>query len=198
MKFSDLKLGKRNERTVELPLLAGEEGAETAVKVVVVPADGDESGDIASFALEYARSKGAKDPKDGDPLYDLGALIRTLALTVLDAESTTKPRAKFFDGGNADVQTLPRETMVYLFERQQTWQSEVSPTCKDMGPAEFMSAVIALAKAEDDGFFVGLLPGTRWKLAHFMALLLVPLLEGKSPPSSLSALFPTSPSPTVQ
>lgn len=192
MKFSDLLLGKRAERTVDLPLIQDDNEEATPVKVVIVPTDGVESSDIASFAAEYAKSKGTPNAKDGDPLYDMGAIIRTLALTVLDAESTEKPKAKFFDEGNAQVETLPRETLVYLFERQQEWESEVSPGCKEIDLPQFMTAIRALAKAEDDRFFTGLLPGIRWSLSHFMAVLLVSVLEGKSLPGLLSDLFPTS------
>lgn len=176
MKFSGIIKGTRAERDVDLP---GFEVDGKPVRALMRALNGTEEADVLRAATEFAVRKGAAEPKPGDPLFDLSVMAHTLAIACLDPDSS--PRVPFFDGGAPQVlDELPRETIVYLYERQETWQSESSPYHRQMSEGELVAKVREVAASRDDGPFTQLSPGMRWIFARSMASMLLPSLEPKS------------------
>ncbi|WP_394849701.1 hypothetical protein LZC95_19890 [Pendulispora brunnea] len=185
------RLGKKAERkiTVPLPPLFHEgdegDGAEEP-PCIVVPLSAAEDSEVLAFAAEYARSNKA-EPKEGDPLYDLGIMAKTIALAVRDIDSPPEARTPFFDGGTDQIfELLPRETIVYLFELCQIWQDACSPSVRRLSVEQLVGHITELAEAEDDGPFVRLSPATRSICMRILARLQVLSLGDKSLPTSLT------------
>lgn len=185
MKFSSLLLGKKAERAIDFPLVTGDELQ--TVPSVLVPLTGTEESEVLAYALRFAKEKGAENPKEGEPLYDLAVMVGTIERGCLDPDSPKEARGSVFDGGAAQIlDNLPRETIAFLYERQQQWQDECSPSVRKVTADQLVAEVIKLAEAEDDLPFVRLSPGLRWILARSMARQLLSSLGDNSPPGSLS------------
>lgn len=179
MKFSLLQRGTRAEREVELPGATTPEA--TAVKMMLRPLTGAEEATVLEEARRFARGRGVDDPKRGDALYDLGAMVHTLALACLDPDSPSSLRAAFFDQGATQIlEHVSRETIAYLYERQEAWQAECSPYRHQMTAAELLDAAKKEAASDDERFFSQLSPATRWSFTHILACVVV-----NSPEASL-------------
>jgi hypothetical protein len=184
MKFSLLGLGTAAEHDISIPLVGGD-GNPVTIACKVRPLTGAEEANAIEFATDYAKKRGVDEAhaREGTALWDLGYMVKVLHLACLDGESM--PRQPFFDGGPEQIlAVLPRETIALLFELQQHWQDEVSPSQKRMPAHEMLAKVREWAEADDERPFVRLSPGLRWICARSMARLLVTLLEGSSPSSS--------------
>lgn len=113
---------------------------------------GVDDADVFARAREYAQSKGIASPKDGEPLYELGIAVHTLALACVDPESPEAEPRPFFDGGVEQILAhLDRDRILYLYEVQRGWQSSFSPRASDFASfEERVQAIWELANAEED------------------------------------------------
>ena len=195
-KFSDVAAGARARRSIRLPLpgaqLDAESGAwlgPTAALDVRVLRN-DEHTDILRDALAFARKRGLETPEDGDPLYEQGKMLHTLAVACIDCDSPKDAPQPYFDGGWEQIhasEVLSPEVLHYLYLQQQIFQDEVSPLLKGMSPMEFMAAAIKTA-AGDMSFFVNSRPGMQWSFTRTLARQLLAS-------QSLSSTFSTSSEP---
>lgn len=192
MKFSQIQRGKRAERRASFPSL-GDDGAIIEAEFVCVPLGGHEEAEALSFAESYAREHGIKSPSPGMPLYDLGMQIKTLELSMLDVDSPPSARLRFF-GSTKEVESLPRETIVYLFAIVDDWQDQCSPMSHKINDDSLYATIHKLGTGGPDAerFFDSCGPGLRRIFTLSMARLLVTLLGPKSSPSGSTGESGTS------
>lgn len=196
-KFSSLpRVTGASEKPTKI-LLPGIEG-EIAVVLTTVSAI-DEASAIG-FALADARAKGSHEPADGDPLYDAAywAAIVAKGLGDADAAPSGDKRQPFFDGGPEQVRTLPTETIAYLFQLQQHWQEEASPTFKAKTAEELVRAVRRIHEKNGEVFFSRCSPSMQMRCALFMAGLLATSPDSKLPSGSPSSASTTTASKPPQ
>jgi hypothetical protein len=176
MKFSTIQKGRRAERAIDLP------GYEGHVPLLLRPITGQEEADVLRLAFEFAAQKGNEKPSAGDPLYDMGMMVHTLAIACLDTESPPDARTPFFDGGAKQIlDELSRESIVHLYERQELWQDECSPYLRRMTSEDLIAKVAEVANSSDDAPFIGMSPATRWLFTRTTADLLQSYREGRLP-----------------
>lgn len=194
-KFSDIALGPLARRSVEFPLPSGR-----VITVDVVPLFGESEATILKEARAFAQARGVPDPKNGDPLYELGLWVHTIALGVVDPESPQDAPKPFFDGGVSQILDertgLGREWIALLFEAQQAWQDELAPRPKEMGAVEYFKAIIDITQSPRGSE----LPFFRWRRAlqaDFLRTLCGTLFEAPQVKSLLGALSSES-SPTLK
>lgn len=185
MKFSQLALGKAAENPFSFPML-GEAGTPIEVACLVRPLDGTEEAVAIEFADGYAAARGVKEAREGNALWDLGYMVKVIAIGCLDPDSPEKAREPLFDRGTEQVLSLPRETIAFIFEGQQLWQDRVSPTQKKIAGFELIAKVREIAEAENELPFLRLSPALRWTCMRSMASLLLNAPEDKSQDSSPS------------
>lgn len=155
MKFSQIDRGTRAERIVEVELSRGK------AKIALRPLTGMEESQVYAGAREFAKQHHG-DAKPGDPQYELGIAVHTLAVGCLDVDSPPDTRTPFFDGGPEQILTdLAREEIAYLYERHELWQDECSPTVSKLSATDMLAELIKQVEAEDDDPFVRLRPGLR-------------------------------------
>lgn len=184
MKFSSIIKGVRAERKVEIPGFFIEDKPVVAMMRAL---SGAEEASVLRLALEGAVVKGVDKPTPGDPLYDFGVMANTLALSFLDTESPENDRKPFFDKGAEQVLAdLPRETIVFLYERQVLWQGECSPYHRNLDGKELIAQVREVASSEDDLPFTCMRPATRWIFTRTLARQLLNSLEPSSSSTSPS------------
>lgn len=186
MKFSQLLKGKRAERGVELPYV-DKDGKEQLAPCLLVPLTGLEETEVLRFARDYAKAQGIENPHEGEPLYDLAVMVKSLSIGCLDTDSPKDAREPFFDGGvDQTLAELGREGIAYLYQRLERWQDDCSPQIRRVSANDLLELTVKLAEAEDDGPFSRLSPGLQWICTRFMARQLLALREDSSPPSSPS------------
>jgi hypothetical protein len=185
MKLSQIALGRAAERPTEFPVIDAE-GLVVTVKALVRVIDGTEETKGLVYAAQYATDNGATDAREGHPLWDLGFMAKIVHLACLDPESPEKKREPTFDSVE-QVLSLPRETIAFLFEAQQVWQDQCSPTVKRFDANKLLDHVRELAESESDLPFLRLSPALRLILLRSMAALLMSAPEAKSLGSSSSA-----------
>lgn len=185
MKFSNILKGTRAERVVELPGHTKPDGA--PVTIALRPLTGAEEKQVLEAALTDARAAGVTAPRPGEQLYDLAVMAHTLVLGCLDPESPPETRAPFFDAGAEHLlANLNAETIGYLFERHDQWQSECSPYVRKMGADELLAAVSEVAGPDGEAAFTRMSPGMRWSFTRSLARLLLCSPDLKSLCSSTS------------
>ncbi|WP_394847402.1 hypothetical protein LZC95_08045 [Pendulispora brunnea] len=178
--LSNARLGAKAERPITIPIALGDDGV-IDTPCVVVPLTAAQDAEVLTFALEYARARGA-EPKEGEPLFDLACMVKTIELSVRDVDSPREAREPFFDGGTDQVlQFLSRETIVFVYERQQIWQDECSPSVRRVSAADLVDHITRIAEAEDDLPFVVLSPAMRWICTRIMARLHLASAEDRLP-----------------
>ncbi len=193
-KLSQIVQGTRARKVVPTTLLDGGEA-----NVSLRPLAGIDDAAVLERAREFAVSRGVKDPKPGDSLYELGLQVHTLLEATLDVDSD----APFFDGG-ADqlLANMDSDRIALLFERQRHLQDEISPRKGSMSESEFWTKIVQVAGSEDrdESFFWQLKPGLQKDFLHSMAKLLLSSLGLKQQPGSNSiepAAIDTAPSSSV-
>lgn len=158
----------------------------STVKVDVRVLSAAEESEALQFARDYAVKRGG-EPKAEDPLYDLGLMIGTLVLALIDWESPADAVVPFFESA-AEVEELDRDRIAYLYEQQQTWQDECAPQAAALTEEQFFHWVVTLAASETpQNPFAYTRPGLRWSLTRTMAGLLLSSHLGKLPPGWLSS-----------
>lgn len=192
MKFAGLT---RSPRTRQLDIVLP--GVDEPVPVLVRALSALEEQQAVGFALTDAKAKGAVKAEAGEPLYDVAFWAKAVATAYVDSESADG--APFFDGGVTQVlDKLPVDSIAYLFQEQQRWQEEVSPSFKTKSGDELVEAVRAIASQAGDVFFSRCSPSTQMLSARFMAGLLVssPDTSWQSGSRATATTTPSSPEPT--
>ena len=168
MKFSKAKLGKRAELPIEF-----EHRGEKLV-FAFRPLDGEEEATVLERATEFARVRKADECKPGNPLFDYGQMVHSLALAAIDVDSPVEKREPYFDGGEADVlAAFGQEEVAFLYARYDFWQGECSPTRRQMTPKELLTTIIDIARSETDLPFSSMRPSMQLLCLRSMARLLL-------------------------
>lgn len=189
-RFENILKGNKARKTVEFPAPIDAENPESKLLVDLVILAGDEEAEALAAAREYAKGKGSEDPKGGDPHYDLGLMVHTLARACLDPD-VPGSFVFFFGAGGADkdfkamaeviLARLDRERIAYLHGLQQVWQTELAPWGRAAGEAEIFAKLEQLEGVTDPARpFVMFRPAEVGSLLLFTANLLRPLLRDKS------------------
>lgn len=180
-KFSTVVQGTRARKPVKLPLPGAQYNVEKnewvgPVEDLVLRAlRDDEHADVVTEAKAFAIKRGVENPEDGDPLYEKGKMLHTLALACLDKDSPLEKPEPYFDLGWEQIhkaENLTPEVIAYLYFQQQLWQDEVNPLNGSLNNTEFMAAAIKTAQG-DMSFFVNSRPGIRWSFTRTLASQLV-------------------------
>jgi hypothetical protein len=144
----------------------------TLVDLIVLT--GEEEAHVLEKARAFAVGKGVPEPKQGEPLFDLGVMVYTLLLAVIDNDSPAGAERPFFDSAEQILQHLDRERVAYLHALQELWQDECAPLRKDLSEQEMLDWVLQLAESEDPQVPFGKLrPGSLWIYMRSLARLLV-------------------------
>jgi hypothetical protein len=188
LKFSQAQLGTRAERSVEIDVRG------THHTFALRPLTGTEEGIVLERATEYATAKHAAKVESGNPLFDLGIMLHSLALACVDVDSPEGAREAFWDNGAAQIaDSLDTEQIAYLYAIYERWQGECSPTQKAMSAAQMVDTLIGIAGSDgDDSFFDRMPLGILVSCLRITAKLLVTSPEGRS---ALTSLSDTSTSP---
>ncbi len=191
MRFSAILKGTRARRTVTIDGIADESGK--LVPIDVRALNGIEQGEVLSKARAYAIEKGVKDPKDGEPIYDLGKQVHTLLLACLDSDSPADAPRPFFATA-ADVLELTRDHRCYLYEHQEAWEDWCAPRPSRLNDTDLLKLATEMCAADegDDSPFLRLRPVLRWTLLRTLALLHLISPRPKSEDGSTSGTAGTS------
>lgn len=185
MKYRDIVLGTRATTTIPFPTVR-DPSSEAEPKPVLVSLrmlNVDEGAEVLSKAPAFAIARGAKDPKAGDELYELGRQVYTVFLSCVDPDDPEpeSPGARFFSSVDEILQdkSLGRDAIAYLYEAQCAWQAHCSPR-KDNQTQDFWKEVVELARSNDPLEFVALQPVSQWIFARSMAAMLWHLQTNRS------------------
>ena len=177
MRFSDIAAGTLAETPCTIPGKKTVEGGPVTAALRVL--DGADEARVFEGARLFAEARGAKDPKVGDILFDLGVMAHTLLVATVDTESPVNARAPFFSKAE-EVLTLDRDSIALLYEKHEIWQNENSPLVSTMSAPDLFLRTVLIARAEDDGPFVELAPYMRSRWARITAKLLIGSPEARS------------------
>lgn len=178
MRFSSLVKGKRAERAATIRVGVAD------VPLRLRPLSAIEETDVIAAAIAHAKAKGA-EPTAGHPIYEAAIMANTLAVACIDPDSDD---GAFFDGGAAQVLSeLDTDTIAQLYEQQQIWQEECSPSVRAKSFEELFGLAKKLSETDDPLAYVRLSPRTRWILQRTTGALLPTSPEPKPQPSSPSA-----------
>jgi hypothetical protein len=196
--FTDILRGTQARKPVAFPrpsitaaLLSSEPSEE--VLVDLMPMSGEEEAGVLARARAFAAERGVADPKPGEPIYDLGLMVETLAIGCIDHDSPADAPARFFASAEEIRKYLDRERIVYLYELHALWQDELAPLGRTLTEDEIYKTVLKLADSEDP-----LLPFAMFRpaiLGNYMrstARLLRDVVLDKLPPGSFSVSDTTS------
>lgn len=187
MKFSTVTKGTRAEKAIELP---PPDGSEKGVPTMLRALNGVEEGVALKETREYCKAQGIAEPKTGEPIYDLALMVETIRLACLDPESPLGAREPLFDQGADQIRgAYGREAIAYIYELQQDWQDEVSPSIKKLDVKAYIDTLFKMGGPDEEEartFFIQSVPGLRWSLTRTMAVQLVSLLSAKSESGSNS------------
>jgi len=144
-RFEDIMRGNKARKSVEFPAPIDAENPDKKLTVDLVVLSGEEEADALAAAREYAKSKGSDEPKGGDPHYDLGLMVHTIARSCVDPD-VPGAFCFFFGQGESDrnfnamadliLSRLDRERIAFLHGIQQVWQSELAPWGRAANEAE--------------------------------------------------------------
>src|SRR6185503_10971841 len=130
-RFENILKGKKARKPVEFPAPIDAENPEKKTLVDLVVLSGDEEAAAIQAARAYAKAKGADEPKAGDPHFDLGLMVHTLARACLDPDApgsfafffaVTEGSEDFDEMAKSILGRLDRERIAYLHGLQQVWQ----------------------------------------------------------------------------
>lgn len=133
---------------------------------------GVEEATVLQNARAFAIERGVESPKDGDPLYELGKMVETLALGVIDHDSPEADPRVFFDGGSKQIlDDVDGDRIAFLYARWELWQGECSPRIGTMSGEQFYSQMVKVTVTDDDLPFAQMSPVTQWILARTLGAL---------------------------
>lgn len=199
MKFSQIIRGTRARKTVTIEGIDTPEGA--PIPIDVRPLNGLEQAETLAKARAFAESRGVKEPRDGEPIYDLGKQVYTLLLACLDHESPGDAPRPFFASADEILEGLDRDRRSYLYELQEMWEDECAPRPSSMESKDFLAWCMEVCSAPegDDGPFVRLRPVLRWSCVRTLAAIHVLSQTHKSESGSRSENgSPTNTSPNPE
>jgi len=185
LKFSSVVKGTRALREASFPF------DDKTIKIMLRPLTGLESAQVFADAAEYAREKKANRCESGDPIYDLAVMAYTIVASAVEPGTTDTP---FFDEGvHPLLRDLGIDTISYLYEQQELWQSECSPYTRNLSAEALYEKVREVAGPGGERSFINMSPGMRWSFTLSLAKHLL-----ASPPlkSSSSTISPDNSSPT--
>jgi len=165
MKFSEIAEGISAESPVKV-LAKGKE-----IPARVRPLSAMEETDAVSSAIAFSRKKGA-EPKAGQPIYESALAAATVAMATLDDESPEGKREPFFDGGMDAALELDTDALAILFEQQQAFQEEKSPSFRAMSTNDLFRLLKEVVEKDDPFFYRRISPATRWNLQRITGALL--------------------------
>ena len=170
MKFSALSKGTRAVRRVVVPTIKNEDG--TPVEIGIRPLTGAEYADVIGSAKAYAKEHGSSDDAaEGDTLYDVAVMAFSLVSCALDVDSPESNPKPFFDVGVGPLlEHLDIETIAYLYEQHELWQSECSPYTHKMSHDELVALVREVTGPEGERNFMQISPAMRWIFARSLAV----------------------------
>lgn len=193
-RFESIQKGKKARKTVDFPAPLGAPDDYTPIPVDFIVLAGTEEDAVLQSARLFAEARGVREAKEGDPHYDLGLMVYTLAHATVD-HAVPGSFAFFFEGegkpgdfdamAGAILEHLDRERITYLYQQQQIWQEECSPWGKGDTEQQILAKVMSLRGVSDPGA-----PFRLMRLATVGSLLLTTvnqlaiLLWDKSPPGS--------------
>lgn len=165
MNLREVLKGTRARKTVLLDV----SGEKVAVDLRVLATI--EYADVLERARAFAKARGVEDPSDGNPLYDFGIQVETLAIAILDSEKP-KDFAPFFASSKQilEADVLTRDHIAYLFAHYEVFASEQSPLRGELDKADFLR-LIAKSAEGDFGPFCSLQPATQWASFRSLAVL---------------------------
>lgn len=144
-KLSDLMKGRRaRKRGVPFVTL---DGVESTVDLTVL--SGNDYGRVLEYATAYAERFGGK-PQEGDPLFDHGRDVMTIALGCVDPDSPDDAPQSFCSSPDEVLDRLHRDWIKILAERQRFFQDVVSPRRQAMTKDEFYDHIVKLAETPED------------------------------------------------
>lgn len=189
MKFSQIKKGTRQVKTVPLPVLLDPSQPREEVQVGLRCLSGSDSTEVLESTAEFARERGSKNPQAGDPLYELGLRVYTLLFACVDPDNPDPESegARFFSSvdeilekGQGGSPILGRDGISYLFEAQEAWQDHCAPQISKLSEEEAWQKIKEVAASEDPLVFANMQPALQWNLARFMAERLLIFQRSKS------------------
>lgn len=171
--FRSVARGKRAFKVYEVPGL--DPDSETPEKIGLRLLSAIELADVVSKARKFAESRGSKDPRPGDELYDMGRMCSTLALAAIDSDSPPDKPRPFFPGGDAQVlEFLDEDVVSYIYAIWEQHCEAQSPRQLRIDGAEFLEG-LSVMLGEDEGkaavFFSRWRPGTQLRFTRTLASL---------------------------
>lgn len=175
-KFSNAVAGVRKRTPAQLQLINGDQ-----VPVDIRMLTPMESVAVLEDATRFAQKRGAAAVEDGNPIYDLGLYVHTLALAVLDPE-VREEESPYFDGGADQILNSPllgRDSIAHLFALYEEHVDRMALSPREM-TEDGLKALIESCAEGDMLPFSKLRPGMQWSYTHSSARLLRSLLRAKS------------------
>ena len=176
----------------DLPELAAQrakDGASERVEVdlgirVLSPGEFDE---LLIRAREFAKQRNVETIDDRDPIYSLGYSLHLCAIACVDINPVddqgkalpfdpADPPPFFGVKGNPDSAVeemlkspcLTRDSILYLAELQEAWQTEQAPQATRLGTEELWKLAGEVAASNDPSPFLRLRVGTQLQLLRFL------------------------------
>lgn len=165
MKFSQIAKGASAERPVKV-LTKGKE-----IPARLRPLSAMEEADAVASAIAFSRKKNS-EPKAGQPIYESALAAATVAAATLDDDSPPEKREPFFDGGMDSALDLDTDAIAILFEEQQAFQEETSPSFRAKSTHELFALLKEVVEKDDPFFYRRISPATRWSLQRITGALL--------------------------
>jgi hypothetical protein len=166
-RFNSILKGTLARKPITVPMWGG-----ATFTCDVVPLLGGVEAEVLKAAREFAQKRGIAEPRNGDPIYELGIWVHTLLHACKDHETPAEAPAPFFESADEILDHLDRDRIALLFEAQQSWQDHCAPRPRSMDTAEYFKAVIDHAIAPEDAEelpFERFAPILRRGFVHFMA-----------------------------
>lgn len=188
--FSKVIGGSRVREPVEMQLVNGDK-----VQVDLRMLTPMETIQVVEEATKFARERNAAIIDDGNPIYDLGIFVHTLALAVVDPEFKDR-EVPYFDGGADQIlnsQLLGRDSIAHLFALYEIHVDRMSLSPREMSEDGLKQMIESCAEG-DMLPFSRLRPGMQWSFTRSTAKLLRGFLRDRSSPGAGSGLGTTEPS----
>lgn len=208
MRYSDmpahLTQGFRALKVIELPLATQPHGiqkdtpeqvearGDSPVEKIMVgirALNPEERSEVLSLAYSRAVSKGATGDVEKSAAYQLELAVATVGIAAVDPSSDRRRPILFFGDTLAEaVETIRKsplmtdDIVLYLRERQEAFQDEVSPQALTVRDNELYD--IAKKAVDDEDFLHFFRPGLLVKFSRTMAALVLSSLEGSYGDSS--------------
>lgn len=142
---------------------------------------GAEESLVLQKAREHALEHGVSDPKDGEPLYEVGKMVWSLSLGILDHDSPENDPKLFFDGGAKQIlDEVDGDLIAFLFTRWEIWQGECSHQLGSLSGPQFWEQIVKVTVSNDDLPFSQMRRTAQWVLLRTMGALWLNSPEAKS------------------